>query len=86
VDRFSSATVFTTGGWHEVTITIDRRVSNTASLKVDSFEDTAIPLTNWDPTSDGMRCLFLFSGVTDDTVQDLWGYQVDLRARPGGAF
>jgi subtilisin family serine protease len=85
-DRLGGASVFDTTDWHFVEITADRRSADVASLNVDGTVETDIPLDNWDPTSEGMRCLFFFSGVTEDTYQDMYVDHVHVRARPGGTF
>jgi subtilisin family serine protease len=85
-DRLGGASVFDTTDWHHVEIAVDRRSADVASLSVDGTVETGIPLTNWDPTSVGMRCLFFFSGVTVDTDQDMYVDHVHVRAHPGGTF
>jgi subtilisin family serine protease len=85
-DRLGGASVFGTTDWHLVEITVDRRSADVASLGVDGAVETDIPLSNWDPTSEGMRCLFFFSGVTEDTYQDMYVDRVHVRAQPGGVY
>jgi hypothetical protein len=98
LDRFGGASVFGTSGWHLVEITVDRRdsdpLNHTASLTVDTSVEASILLeTIWDwddgglGASDfGMRCLFFFSGVTDDTDQDMYVDRVYIRSQPGGTY
>ncbi|MFH1438092.1 MAG: S8 family serine peptidase, partial [Pseudomonadota bacterium] len=86
-ERFSSASVFQDDTWHFVEITIDRRPGmSQASLKVDSNSDTGISLDNWYPTTEDMKCVFVLSGITDGTVQDVYVDSVFIHARPEGAF
>lgn len=98
LDRFGGASVFGTTSWHLVEITVDRRdpvsSNHTASLTVDTSVEASIPLeTIWDWDDEGvgasdfgMRCLSFFSGVTDDTVQDMYVDRVYLRSLPGGTY
>jgi len=85
-DRLGGASVFGTTAWHRIEITVDRRSADVASLEVDGTVEADIPLSNWDPTSEGMRCLFFFSGVSEDTYQDMYVDRVHVRAHPGGAY
>ena len=85
-DRLGGASVFGTTAWHLVEITVDRRSANVASLGVDGTVETGIPLSNWDPTSESMRCLFFFSGVTEDTDQGMYVDRVHVRSQPGGVY
>ncbi|MBN2497277.1 MAG: S8 family serine peptidase [Deltaproteobacteria bacterium] len=85
-DRFGSSPVFTTGTWHAVQIDVDRRSADTVSLSVDSSTDSGISIDNWETSSEQMRCVFVLSGILDDSQQSLYADQVYLRARPGGGY
>jgi hypothetical protein len=84
-DRFGSASVFTTDTWQPVEITVDRRTSS-ATLAVGGVSAGSIPLDVWYPSTDAMRCLFVFSGITDGTTQDLFVDGVYVSARPEGQY
>jgi len=90
IDRLGGVPVFGTTAWHSVEITVDRRdpiaSNHTAAIKVDTQEEASIPLSNWDLSDEGMRCLFFFSGVTEDTNQDMYVDHVYIRSRPGGVY
>ena len=84
-DRFGGVPVFDTGVWHDVEIHVDP-AADSVSLRVDGYEDTDIPLGTWDGSSDGMRCVFVMSGILDDTVQDVYLDRIHVRAGPDGAY
>jgi hypothetical protein len=90
VDRFAGAPVFQTGSFHSVEITIDRRDPNpanhVATLEVDGNSEPSISLSTWDPSTTDMKCVFVLSGVQDDTYQDLYVDSVFVRGRPEGQY
>lgn len=90
VDRFGGSPVFQTGSFHSVDITIDRRDANpanhAATLEVDGVPESPIPLSTWETSTTDMKCVFVMSGVQDDTYQDLYVDGVFVRARPDGQY
>ena len=84
-DRFGSASVFTTNAWQPVDITIDR-AAGSATLAAGVQSPTSIPLGAWYPSTEAMRCLFVFSGIADDTTQDIFVDGVYVSARPEGSY
>jgi subtilisin family serine protease len=84
-DNQDRGTPITAGGWLDGKITINRMVTPTvASLKLGSWEVTGIPLSNWNPPTDGtepIQCLMLY--VDGDTTPHYVELEdVVLRARP----
>jgi subtilisin family serine protease len=82
--RFGGASVFGTSAWHDVEINANRS-AGTVSLRVDGSSES-IALGNWYSNSDPMRCLFVMSGITEGTVQDIYVDNVFLHARPEGQY
>ena len=84
-ERFGGAPVFGTTAWHDVEIHADRG-EKMVYLLVDDNTPASIPINAWETSTDAMRCLFVMSGITEGTVQNLYVDNVFLHARPEGQY